>query len=83
MMYTLELIVMSIGIIELFQLVSFWSSCILIYVLYVCMLSIPRISISIGIYFPYIYMFVFMLVLEFQFCLNWLLLNWYQDYALF
>ena len=39
MMYTLELIVMSIGIIELFQLVSFWSSCILIFVLYVCMLS--------------------------------------------
>ena len=60
-------IVMSIGIIELFQLVSFWSSCILIFVLYVCMISIPRISISIGIYFPYIYIFVFMLSLSFNF----------------
>ena len=48
MMYTLDLIVISIGIIEFFQLVSILTSLVYSYILYVCMLSISRISISIG-----------------------------------
>ena len=51
MRYTLDLIVISIGIIEFFQLVSILTFIVYSYILYVCMLSIPRISISIGIYF--------------------------------
>ena len=40
MRYTHAIVVISIGIIELFQLVSIWSFCILIIVYCVCMLSI-------------------------------------------
>ena len=59
MMYTLDLIVVSIGIIEFFQLVSILTFfCILIY-FHVYMLAFQRVSISIGIYFSYIYMFLF------------------------
>ena len=57
MRYTLDLIVVSIGIIEFFQLVSILTSfCILIYVLfYICMLTLHIVSISIGIYFLHTY----------------------------
>ena len=49
MRYTLDLIVVSIGIIGFFQLVSILTfSCILIY-FYVCMLGLQIVSISIGI----------------------------------
>ena len=49
MRYTLDLIVVSIGIIGFFQLVSILTfSCILIY-FYVCMLTFQIVSISIGI----------------------------------
>ena len=57
MSHTLDLILVSIGIIEFFQLVSILTSfCILIYVLfYICMLTIHIVSISIGIYFLHTY----------------------------
>ena len=66
MRYTFDLIVVSIGIIGFFQLVSIIDiSCILIY-LYVCMLSFQLVSISIGIKTFYTYICVlFMLKLEF------------------
>ena len=84
MMYTLELIAMSIGIIELFQLVSFWSFCILICLL--CMYIFFQLVSSIGdwysSYFIHIYLFylclrykfsqiLFMLDLELQLHFNW------------
>ena len=49
MMYTLDLIVISIGIIEFFQLVSILTFLVYSYILYVCMLSFQMVSISIGI----------------------------------
>ena len=58
MRYTFDIIVVSIGIIEFFQLVSILTFLVYSY-MFVCMYaSLPSISISIGIYFPYIYMFV-------------------------
>ena len=58
MRYTLDLIVVSIGIIEFFQLVS--NLDILLYthicfVLYICMHTLHIVSISIGIYFIHTY----------------------------
>ena len=68
MRYTFDLTVISIGIIEFFQFgINFDISCILIYILYICMLLIPRISISIGIYFSYIYMFYLCLLYPYIF----------------
>jgi len=58
MSYTLDLtFVVSIGIIEFFQLVSILTSFrILIFVLfYICMLTLHIVSISIGIYFLHTY----------------------------
>ena len=55
MRYTFDLIVISIGIIEFFQLVSILTFLVYSY-MFVCMYaSFQRISISIGIYFSYIY----------------------------
>ena len=83
MMYTLELMVMSIGIIELFQLVSFWSFCILIcLIVYVYFQLVSSISVWYSFYFIHIYLFdlysrykfsqiLFMLELEFQLYFNW------------
>ena len=50
MRYTLDLIVVSIGIIEFFQLISILTFfCILIYFFCIRMLALQRVSISIGI----------------------------------
>ena len=66
MRYTLELIVVSIGIIGFFQLVSILTFIVYSYIfVYVCMLSIPIVSILIGIKFFIHILFMLKLV-----CLN-------------
>ena len=70
MRYTLDLIVVSIGIIEFFQLVSILTFLCTHIFFFICMLALQRISISIGINFSYIYICFDYAKLKLQLCFN-------------